>query len=501
VAAVILAASVCAALATPAPCFAADTHAHSAAHGARPGGGHSRVAHGSPPVGVSVDPQDAFGAAIPEDFLGLSFELSSVPELAGYSSRGDLVSLLRSLGDGVIRLGGISADTETAWLTEGAPPTWARATIGPEQLAGVAGVARATGWRVLLTVNLGHYEPAVAAQEAQAAESLLGSSLAGIAIGNEPDRYVADGLRSTPWSFADYLTEVAAYRAAIAAAAPGVPIVGPDASSGGLSVTWMTEAATGEHPALLTEHYYPLTRCQAYAPKLADLLSPLTRTRESEFLTQLAAAANATGIPVRMAETNNVSCRGQPGVSNVFASALWATDYLARAMSSGVVGINFHDLIGEPDSYSPLVAAGPEQLLSGALHANPEWYALLLAHELLGDRPVRASVAGGDSTLTAAAFTSPSGNVHIVLVDFRPSGSPRILKLRLPGPFRGGSILRLSAPGLRARTGVTLGGRAVSAAGTWQAAAALPRVSGAPGALRLSMAAGSAALVTLYPVR
>ncbi len=450
---------------------------------------------------AAVAPQDAFGAAVPEDFLGLSFELSSVPELAGYSSRGDLVNLLRSLGTGVIRLGGISADTETAWLTEGAPPTWARTTIGPEQLAGIASLARATGWRVLLTVNLGHYEPAAAAQEARAAQSSLGASLAGIAIGNEPDRYVADGLRSTPWSFADYLTEVAAYRTAIAAAAPGVPIVGPDASSGGLSVSWVTEAATGEHPALLTEHYYPLTRCQAYAPTLSDLLSPLTRAHESAFLAQMAAAARASGIPLRMAETNNVSCRGQPGVSNVFASALWATDYLARAMSSGVVGINFHDLIGEPESYSPLVAAVPEQLATGALHANPEWYALLLARALLGDQPVRTAVAGGDNTLTAAAFASPSGNVHIVLVDFRPSGGSRVVKLRLPRAFRAGPILRLSAPGLRSRTGVTLGGHAVATDGTWHAGAALPRVSGAPGALQLSIPAGSAALVTLYPVR
>lgn len=451
---------------------------------------------------MSIQPQAALGAAVPEDFLGLSFELGSVPELASYASRGDLASLLRSLGGGVMRFGGISADTETAWLAEGTPPAWARTTIGPQQLAGIAGLARATGWRVLLTVNLGHDEPAAAAQEARAAQSLLGASLEGIAVGNEPDRYVADGLRSTPWSFTDYLTEVAAYRTAIAAAAPGVQIVGPDASSGGLSVTWVAEAASGEHPALLTEHYYPLTRCQAYAPTLGDLLSPLTRAHETAFLAQLAAAARKSAIPLRMAETNSVSCRGQPGVSNVFASALWATDYLARAMTSGVVGINFHDLIGEPESYSPLVAAGPAKLAAGALHANPEWYALLLARGLLGDRPIRTNVAGGDRTLTAAAFVSASGNVHLVLVNFQPNGAPqRVLRLRLPRPFRAGPILRLSAPGMRAKTGVTLGAGAVGADGTWHAGAALPRVSGAPGALELSMPAASAALVTLYPVR
>ena len=171
-----------------------------------------------------------------------------------------------------MRFGGISSDTEVAWLQEGAAQPWAQTTIGPADLAGIASVARASGWRVLLTVGLGHYEPASAAQEARAAQTLLGESLAGIAIGNEPDRYVADGLRVAPWSFADYLSEVAAYRSAIAAAAPGVPIVGPDSSSGGLSLPWITEAAADEHPALLTEHYYPLTKCQASAPTLGDLL-------------------------------------------------------------------------------------------------------------------------------------------------------------------------------------------------------------------------------------
>ncbi|MCW3018900.1 MAG: putative glycosyl hydrolase, partial [Solirubrobacterales bacterium] len=133
---------------------------------------------------------------------------------------------------------------------------------------------------------------------------------------------------------------------------------------------------------------------------------------------------------------------------------------------------------------------------------NPEWYALLLARGLLGDRPIRTNVAGGDRTLTAAAFVSSSGNVHVVLVDFRPTGAGRrVVRLRLPRPFRGGPILRLSAPGMRAKTGVTLGGRAVGPDGAWHAGTALPRVSASHGTLELSMAAGSAALVTLYPAR
>jgi len=450
---------------------------------------------------VSVDPYAAIGPVVAADFLGLSFEASNLPNVAGYADSGDLVNLLRSLGQGVMRFGGFSVDNEAGWADETAAPAWSHTTITPQDLGGIAALARATGWRVLLGVTFGHYEPAAAAQEAQVAQSALGASLAGIAIGNEPDRFVADGLRTSPWSFADYASEAQAYATAIAAAAPGVQIVGPDASSSEALPWWLGDTAAAEHPALLTAHYYPLTKCEAYAPKLGQLLSPLTRASESALLTRLSALAVASRTPLRMDETNNVSCRGQPGVSNVFASALWAVDYVARAMTSGIAGLNFHDLIAEPLSYSPLVAGDPQELASGALHANPEWYALLLAQRLLGDRPVQARVAGGDRTLTAGAFLAPNGSVELVLVDFAPSGAQRLrVRLGLSRSFRAGPILRLTAPGLRATSGVALGGRGVSAQGTWSPVARLPYVSGRPGSLELRMPAGSAALVTLYPM-
>jgi hypothetical protein len=455
------------------------------------------------PLGVSVDPQAPIGPVVPGDFLGLSFETSDLHTIASYAASGDLVNLLRSLGPGIMRFGGISADESTAWLQQGLAPPWARATVVPQDLAALAVLARETGWRVLLTVNLGHAEAAAAAQEAHVAQAELGANLVGIAIGNEPDRYVADLLRPAGWAQPAYLAEVAAYRTAIAAAAPGVQIVGPDSSSGRQVLPWLADVASlasGERPAVLTDHYYPLTSCGGETPKLSDIVSPLTRRAEMVMLTRLAAIARASALPLRIDETNNISCRGQPGVSDVFDSALWAADYVARAMAAGVAGLNFHDLIGEPRSYSPLVAGDAAELAGGALHANPEWYALLLARHLLGDRPVRSSATASNRSLTAAAFLSSSGSLHIVLVNFAATTpQPLIVRLRVPRRFGAGSILRLTAPSPRARTGVSLGGRGVSADGTWSHGAPLPRVSGKPGSLQLSLPASSAALVTLYP--
>ena len=43
---------------------------------------------------------------------------------------------------------------------------------------------------------------------------------------------------------------------------------------------------------------------------------------------------------------NSASCKGTPGVSDTFASALWALDALFNMASVGVDGVNFHMLPG-----------------------------------------------------------------------------------------------------------------------------------------------------------
>lgn len=466
------------------------------------------------PVSVHVDATPTAVAAVSPDFLGLSFEASDLQTIAGYATNGNLIRLMRSVGPGVMRFGGFSADHTTAWIDDApAPigatgpvgpagnniPAWASSTITPADLAGIAGIADATGWRVLLTVNLGHYDPAAAADEAQSAEQALGSNLVGIAIGNEPDHFVNDGLRPSGWSVQSYLAELSAYESAISAAAPGVPIVGPDVSSGEPPAPWIATGSDAIRPTLLTDHYYPLTACGT-TPKLVELLSIGVRTEDALELRKLTTLARNDALPLRLDETNNISCSGQPGVSNTFAAALWAVDFIAKAMHSGISGINFHDLITEPTAYSPLVARNAGTLATGQLAANPEWYALLLSRYLLRDHPVSATDPAAAAGLTVSAFLSPSGELHIVLDDFDPAGSGRlVVHLHVPNRFASGTIMRLTARSTAAIRGVRLGGRAVSANGAWNPRARLPHVFGGPGALVLTIRPASAALVTLYP--
>jgi len=438
------------------------------------------------------------GARVPRDFLGLSFEMADLSRIATYAHQGDLVALMRSLGPGVMRFGGISADTNTGWSPgSSAPAPWNTRPVGPQTMSGLGELARATGWRVILTVDLGHYDPSAAAQEVRSAQAALGAGLMGVSIGNEPDAYARQHIRPASWNFAAYRVQAAAYRRAISAATPAVAFVGPDASSGIGPLSWVTDAARTAPPALLSDHFYPSSRC-GYTPTVSDLTSPHTRQAATDMFTRLRTISRRSRLPLRLAETNNISCRGQPGVSSVFVSALWGVDYAARAMSGGLPGINFHDLIGEPPSYSPLVGSGRVALTQGQLYAHPEWYALLMARQLLGDRPVGASLSQPHPGLVAHALLAPHGRVHVVLINFDPSGAePLLVTLRAPGHPRSGSVLSLRAPSLRSVTGVRLGGRSVASDGSWTPPAHLPGLYRSSGSLSLSLAPGTAALVTL----
>jgi hypothetical protein len=392
-----------------------------------------------------------------------------------------------------LRIGGVSADTRVAWSPQGTLPDWARGAISRGDLTGIARLARETGWRVLLTVNLGHYEPAAAAAEAAAARALLGAHLAGIEIGNEPDRFPLKGLRSSGWSFSAYRRELEAYRAAIGRAAAGVPVAGPDVSSGERVLPWL-RAAAALRPDLLTDHYYPLSACGS-TPLLSELLSPVARRDEGSMLSSLRAIQAASALPLYIDETNNISCKGQPGVSNTFASALWAVDYTARAMAAGVRGLYFHDLLSMPGAYSPLVGTTDQ------LRANPEWYALLLTRHLQGAKPLQATVSGTPN-LTARAFLSHGGTVRLALVNFEsPRVTPLLVRLNVPGRFTGGTILRLTAPSPDATSHVLLGGHEVNASGALPARLAQSAVYQSAGSLSLTLPPSSAALVTLSVAR
>jgi hypothetical protein len=453
----------------------------------------------STPLSVSVDETQP-GAPVPPEFLGLSFELSSLRQVARYGESGDLVTLLRSLGHGVLRFGGVSADTRVAWVDEATPrPAWASSVLEAGELRELGTLAARSGWHVLLTIGLGHYEPEAAAREAAAAKAALGPWLSGIELGNEPNAYALHGLRAEPWTFVQYDAEVAAYRSAIETAAPGIALAGPDVSGSSAFESWGLGEVVNETPALLTGHHYPLGCEQVPAPTIARLLSPRIRRLEGTSLLRYLSIARASELPFRLDETNTVSCGGVAGISDTFASALWAVSYETQNMGMGVSGMNLQGNPANCGGYTPVCAPTGEALAAGALGAQPEWYALLLAKALIGDRPLPVSVSSqGALNRTVTAFRTPAGGLQVVVVDDDPPGARSLaVRLRVGRGFRGARILPLTAPSPTAVSGVRLGGRAVAADGSWSQPPGLAYAPNSDGAITVEIKPSSAALLSV----
>jgi hypothetical protein len=441
------------------------------------------------------------GPAVPSEFIGLSFEMSSLAQIARYSDRGDFVTMLRSLGPGVLRFGGVSADTRIAWTDSTTPrPSWASGVIDVDDLDELAALANASGWHVVLTLGIVHFEPRAAAREVAAAKAALGASLVGIELGNEPNAYALHAMRAEPWTFTQYAEQIAVYRGAIEAAAPGVALLGPDVSGSSAFETWGPGEAVDELPAVLTGHHYPLGCEQKNpVPSIVALLSEPIRLKEIASIRRYVAVAQAANLPFRLDETNTVSCGGVAGISDTFASALWAAGFLPQVMDAGAVGVNMHGNPSRCSGYSPVCAPGAEALSTGELVAQPEWYALLMLRGLVGDRPLPTTVARSprSTNVHASGFLAPDGRLDFVVTDDEPAGAhPASVQLKLGAGYTGASTLALTGQSLSALSGTTLGGREVAADGSWSPGR-LPWSASSRGSVTVSIAAASAALISV----
>ena len=87
-----------------------------------------------------------------------------------------------------------------------------------------------------------------------------------------------------------------------------------------------------------------------------------------------------------------------------------------------------------------------------------------------------------------------------MLIDDDAPGSRSVaMRLHVGSGFGGATILSLTAPSPAALTGVELGGKAVTANGTWTQPAVLPHAVNQNGVITVDVAPSSAALVTVAP--
>lgn len=335
---------------------------------------------------------------MPIDFVGLSYEVQQLADPTFFSAQNSgLIRAFKELSsNGVLRLGGNTSEF-AYWKPAPDSPEpehpQVREVVGepkahyyavtPDAVRNLAGFLKATGWNCIYGIGMGTNTPPRAAEEAAFAAEALGDRLQYFQIGNEADLFNRHLRDPKTWSAKTYLEEWLTLARAIAARVPAAKFGMPDVAS---NISWLTDIADQwssiqdpPHVPTLTHHYYfggPATNPEVNIP---NLLKPATMQKVQNTANIATAAAHKMSARVRMTEGNTCYRGGKPGVSDVFAAALWAADYSLLLAGNNYSGVNLHGGTGKSvansvggflpgDQLLQSQGATPEQI---ATHPHP----------------------------------------------------------------------------------------------------------------------------------
>ncbi|MBA2589404.1 MAG: hypothetical protein H0U98_12360 [Alphaproteobacteria bacterium] len=446
------------------------------------------AARAATPVSIRIDPSRRL-RTIPSNYMGLGYEASSVatPGLLSADNRA-YVQLVRNLGrDGVIRIGGnvsdfsiYDANGTSKWEPKDTVLTLAN-------LRQLRGFLDATGWKLIWGLNLGGDKLDNAVEEAKAVAQVMGDKLIAMEVGNEPDLFTRSGHRSGNYDYQAWARDYRRYKSAVRAVLPRMPFAGPDIA---FRTEWLESFARDEGGdiALLTAHHYIMGQAD---PATSIELMLAEEKKYQPALGKFQAAAQAAHVPWRMCETQSFSGGGRAGVSDTFASALWALDYLFVLAGYGCSGVNMEtgvNHLGRISKYTPITDD-----LMGHYAPAPEYFGLLaFAHAARGEQ-IAATADTGGLNLTAYA-TRQDGKTVLTVIN---KDMTRDASVEITGAAaKRASVMRLTGPSLAATSGASLGGAATADDGTLTGGKSTP-VRTQNGKALLDVPAGSAALVSL----
>ncbi len=463
---------------------------------------------------VTVDPGPR-DPLVPRGFLGLSIEYPALEAYAGADPTSlDPVfeQLVRNLAPGqapILRIGGNSAD-RTWWPVAGVDrPPGVTFDITHQWLAVTRALAQSLGAHLILGVNLEQDSPQLAAAEARALINGVGpQAVRALELGNEPDLYSAfpwyssgrHGVLGRPKSYdeAAFARDFAGFTGAL----PHVPLAGPSLSG----MMWTRDLgqflAAEPHLGLVTLHRYPLQVCltprtSARYPTIGRLLSSATSTGLADSFAPYVALARAHGLSLRVDELNTVSCGADPAVSKSFASALWALNTLFGLARAGVSGVNIHTFPGAGYELFEISHQGGQWRAA----VSPEYYGLLMFAQATPPGSHLLSVSPtGIAGVNVWATSGTDGTVRVVLTN--EGTTTHEVAVRMPGKFKGATLVRLTAPSASSTSGVTLGGQSFgseTSTGRLGGPAQSASVASTDGSYEVEVPAASAAMLVLTP--
>ncbi len=462
-----------------------------------------------PVIALIVRP-GARPSPIPRSFLGLSTEYWTLYLDERHAALyGRVLSLLHVRGDGplVLRIGGDSSDHAVYEPPRLRRARWAFA-LTARFARRTARIVRALRLRVIFDLNLLTASPTSAAAWVTETQKVFPpGSIIGYEIGNEPDLYGhAYWVRSTePGSFAPLLPGVAtpasyaadydAFAQVIRRADPEAALLGPAVSNPASALGWIRTLLARPHPGLreLTAHRYPYSGCALPAssrrPTIGGILSQQASAGMAQSLAPMVALARHAGLPARLTEFNSVTCGGLRGVSNTFATALWAPDAIFELVRAGLSAANLHVRVRAINAPFTFNARG--------LVARPLLYGLILFTRALGPHaqlmPVQLHCSPS-LHLKAWAVKVARNHLHVLLIDEGPRAA--VLRLDVPAT-KPAQVQHLLAPSVRSRSGVTLAGQTLGQNGGWSGPRDIERVTSQANHYSFTLAPYTAALFSV----
>lgn len=424
---------------------------------------------------------------IPATFAGFSIEPQYLCQFLSAEQQNPTVDrLYRAMGPSIIRLGGNTMDDST-WQPNA---QCSNLTFGISTVLDMFAFAQRVNAQIIWGLNIKANDPRAAADEAATVAVVGGDRLLGFEIGNEPNNWTTE---------ATYLQRWDAYAAAITAAVPGAPLTGPGMFDYE-GTSWFADFVASRHSRLsrVTYHFYALrsnvSADDALAPSIDHLLSPQLMSRAAVDVRRVVRQARAYGLPLEIEESNSVNGGGTVGISNVFASTLWATDYLFTVAEQGASALNFH--VNGDGAYAPIA----RDATTNAYYARPLYYAMLLYHFTTRDgaTPLRTQTSATSVNLAAHALMSSKSQLQIVLVnkDQTTDAKTHVVLGTYGRTFQHARAMRLTAATLTSTTDISLAGASVDQNGNW-APRSSELVGVANASFTITVPHGSAVLVTL----
>jgi hypothetical protein len=468
----------------------------------------------------------ATGPLMPLDFVGLSYEVQQLSDPTFFSARnGGLIRAFKALSsNGVLRLGGNTSEF-AYWKpkTDAPEPVRPRVrevegepkpryyAVTPEAVRNLSEFLQATGWSCLYGIGMGTNTPERAAEEAAFVAEALASRLQYFQIGNEADLFDRHLRDPKTWSAKTYVEEWLSLSRAIAARVPAAKFGMPDIAG---RVEWLTEIAdqwnsiqSPPHVTTLSHHYYfggPATNPDVNIP---NLLKPATMLKVQNTANIATAAASKMNARVRMTEGNTCYRGGKPGVSDVFAAALWSADFALLLASNNYSGVNLHGGTGKSVANSvggslpgdALLVANGETAEQIATHPHPFYtpiatfgsdyvlepvaYGLKFAGAFSGGTLLKTEfspkveTAGVNATAYAAKL--PGGGKTSVIILNKEAAT----ELEVEADFGGGmngvmETETLQAPGLESREAHITASTKVGSLKQGKCSVVVPRASG-----------------------